>query len=79
MTTGRKVLQKQMREGIKGTSLIILQKSKDLMQYLDTSWVKYPRSEKPSFVADYKQYLFCKGTDYGEADPHEEKNKKVDV
>ncbi len=29
--------------------LIILQKTKDLMQYLYTSWVKYPRSEKPGF------------------------------
>ena len=38
--------------------LIILQKSKDLMQYLYTSRVKYPRSEKPGFVADYKQCLF---------------------
>ena len=35
--------------------LIILQKSKDLMQYLYTSWVKYPKSEKPGFVADYKK------------------------
>ena len=35
-----------------------MQKSKDLMQYLYTSWVKYPRSEKPGFVADYKQCLF---------------------
>lgn len=40
------------------SGLIILQKSKDLMQYLYTSWVKYPRSEKPGFVADYKQCLF---------------------
>ena len=40
------------------SGLIILQKSKDLMQYLYTSWVKYPRSEKPDFVADYKQCLF---------------------
>lgn len=38
--------------------LIILQKTKDLMQYLYTSWVKYPRSEKPGFVADYKECLF---------------------
>lgn len=37
--------------------LIILQKSKDLMQYLYTSWVKYPKSEKPGFVADYKKIL----------------------
>ena len=40
------------------SGLIILQKSKDLMQYLYTSWVKYPRSEKLGFVADYKQCLF---------------------
>lgn len=40
------------------SGLIILQKSKDLMQYLYTSWVKYSRSEKPGFVADYKQCLF---------------------
>ena len=37
--------------------LIILQKTKDLMQYLYTSWVKYPKSEKPGFVADYKKIL----------------------
>ena len=40
------------------SGLIILQKSKDLMQYLYTSWAKYPWSEKPGFVADYKQCLF---------------------
>lgn len=40
------------------SGLIILQKSKDLMKYLYNSWVKYPRSEKPGFVADYKQILF---------------------
>ena len=37
--------------------LIILQKTKELMQYLYTSWVKYPKSEKPGFVADYKKIL----------------------
>ena len=40
--------------------LIILQKTKDLMQYLYTSWVKYPRSEKPGFVADYKECLLLR-------------------
>ncbi|SHO50054.1 diversity-generating retroelement protein Avd [Anaerocolumna xylanovorans] len=39
--------------------LIILQKTKDLMQYLYTSFVKYPRSEKLGFVADYKKCLFA--------------------
>jgi hypothetical protein len=38
--------------------LIILQRTKDLMQYLYTSFVKYPRSEKLGFVADYKKCLF---------------------
>lgn len=44
---------KEQRNG-----LIILQKSKDLMKYLYNSWVKYPRSEKPNLVADYKSMLF---------------------
>ena len=34
------------------SGLIILQRSKDLMKYLYTSFVKYPRSEKLGFVAD---------------------------
>lgn len=37
--------------------LIILQKTKDLMQYLYTTWTKYPRSEKLGFVTDYKKCL----------------------
>ena len=37
------------------SGLIILQRSKDLMKYLYTSFVKYPRSEKLGFVADYKK------------------------
>lgn len=40
------------------SGLIILQRAKDLMKYLYNSWVKYPRSEKPGFVADYKGILF---------------------
>lgn len=40
------------------SGLIILQRSKDLMKYLYTSFVKYPRSEKLGFVADYKKCLF---------------------
>ena len=40
------------------SGLIILQRSKDLMKYLYTSFVKYPRSEKLGFVADYKKSLF---------------------
>ena len=40
------------------SGLIILQKAKDAMKYLYTSWVKYPRSEKPGFVSDYKKCLF---------------------
>ena len=40
------------------SGLIILQRSKDLMKYLYTSFVKYPRSEKLEFVADYKKCLF---------------------
>ncbi|WP_024346601.1 diversity-generating retroelement protein Avd [Lacrimispora indolis] len=40
------------------SGLIILQKTKDLMQYLYISFVKYPRSEKLGFVADYKKCLF---------------------
>lgn len=35
------------------SGLIILQRSKDLMKYLYTSFVKYPRSEKLGFVADF--------------------------
>ena len=38
--------------------LIILQRAKDAMKYLYTSWVKYPRSEKLGFVVDYKKCLF---------------------
>lgn len=38
--------------------LIILQRAKDAMKYLYTSWVKYPRSEKMGFVVDYKKCLF---------------------
>ena len=38
--------------------MIILQKTKDAMKYLYTSWVKYPRSEKLGFVSDYKKCLF---------------------
>ena len=40
------------------SGLIILQKTKDAMKYLYTSWVKYPRSEKLGFVSDYKKFLF---------------------
>ena len=40
------------------SGLIILQKTKDAMKYLYTSWVKYPRSEKRGFVSDYKKCLF---------------------
>lgn len=40
------------------SGLIILQKTKDAMKYLYTSWVKYPRSEKLGFVVDYKKCLF---------------------
>lgn len=40
------------------SGLIILQKTKDAMKYLYTSWVKYPRSEKLGFVSDYKKCLF---------------------
>lgn len=40
------------------SGLIILQKAKDAMKYLYTSWVKYPRSEKLGFVVDYKKCLF---------------------
>lgn len=38
--------------------LIILQRAKDAMKYLYTSWTKYPRSEKLGFVVDYKKCLF---------------------
>lgn len=40
------------------SGLIILQKTKDLMKYLYTTWTKYPRSEKLGFVTDYKKCLF---------------------
>ena len=40
------------------SGLIILQKAKDAMKYLYTSWVKYPRSEKLGLVSDYKKCLF---------------------
>lgn len=40
------------------SGLIILQRSKDVMKYLYTTWVKYPRSEKLGFVNDYKKTLF---------------------
>lgn len=40
------------------SGLIILQKTKDLMKYLYTTWSKYPRSEKLGFVTDYKKCLF---------------------
>lgn len=40
------------------SGLIILQRAKDAMKYLYTSWVKYPRSEKLGFVVDYKKCLF---------------------
>lgn len=40
------------------SGLIILQRTKDAMKYLYTSWVKYPRSEKLGFVVDYKKCLF---------------------
>lgn len=43
------------------SGLIILQKAKDAMKYLYTSWVKYPRSEKLGFVSDYKKGLFEAG------------------
>lgn len=40
------------------SGFLVLQKTKDLMGYLYTSFVKYPKCEKLSFVNDYKQALF---------------------
>lgn len=37
---------------------ITLQKIRDLLQYLYTSFVKYPKSEKLGLVADYKENLY---------------------
>ena len=38
--------------------VITLQKSRDLLQYLYTAFVKYPKSEKLGLVADYKENLY---------------------
>lgn len=37
---------------------VTLQKIRDLLQYLYTAFVKYPKSEKLGLVADYKQNLY---------------------
>ena len=37
---------------------ITLQKIRDLLQYLYTAFVKYPKSEKLGLVADYKENLY---------------------
>ena len=37
---------------------VTLQKIRDLLQYLYTSFVKYPKSEKLGIVADYKDNLY---------------------
>lgn len=37
---------------------VTLQKIRDLLQYLYTAFVKYPKSEKLGLVADYKENLY---------------------